>query len=138
MCLYGDIFYKLFCKLQQRSQIFTKHLERQTITQLPAASENIYPTLIKGLYLYLDISMIIFFRSSYLQPKLSARLLVYSLYIVSVKLDTSFSYERKMGLLKKYVSKYYNKKNCRCFSKKHSRLNQDFFFLNTSCFNWQL
>lgn len=88
-----------------------------------------YPyTLIKGLYLCLDISMIIFFRSSYLQPKLPARLLVYCLYIVSIKLVTSFSYERKMGLLKKYVSKNYNKTNCRCFSKKHSRLNQDFFF----------
>lgn len=121
-----------FENFQQRFQIFTKHLERQTTTPLPAASENIYPTSSKGLYLYLDISMIVFFSAllisslNYLQVFLSNAVCI----LLSVNLHTSFSYKRKMDLLKKkveYVSKNYNKANCRCVSKNHSRLNMHFF-----------
>lgn len=48
----GETFYKQFCKLQQRSKIFTKHSETQTAIQLSAPSENMCPIHVKGLYLF--------------------------------------------------------------------------------------
>jgi len=58
--LLGREFLQTVLQTTAEVQIFTKYSETETAIQLSAPSENMYPIHIKGLYLYLDISMVIF------------------------------------------------------------------------------